>query len=57
MGLRRIDESPKPLSPDEWCRREMRKHTIQRWLITLAEIAGIALVMWLMIYFFGEVGA
>ncbi len=55
MGLRRIDECPKQLSPDEWCRREMRKHNIQRWLITLAEIAGIALVVWLMIYFFGEV--
>lgn len=55
MGLIRIDESPKQLSPDEWCRREMRKHTIQRWLITLAEIAGIALVVWLMIYFFWEV--
>lgn len=55
MGLRRIDESPKQLSPEEWCRREMRKHNLQRWLITLAEIAGIALVVWLMIYMFGEV--
>lgn len=55
MGLRRIDESPKPLSPDDWCKREMRKHNIQRWLITLAELAGIAFIVWLMIFMFGEV--
>ncbi len=55
MGLRRIDESPKQLSPDEWCRREMRKHNIQRWLITLLELAGIALVVWLMFFLAGEV--
>lgn len=55
MGLRRIDESPKPLSPDEWCRREMRKHNLQRWAITLLELAGIALVVWLMFFLAGEV--
>ncbi len=55
MGLRRIDESPKQLSPDEWCRREMRKHTIQRWAITLLELAGIAGVVWLMFFLSGEV--
>jgi hypothetical protein len=55
MGLRRIDESPKQLSPDEWCRREMRKHTIQRWVITIIEIAFMAAVIYGMIYFFGEV--
>ena len=55
MGLRRIDESPKKLSPDDWCKREMRKHNIQRWLITLAELAGIAFIVWLMIYMSGEV--
>lgn len=55
MGLRRIDENPKQLSPDDWCKREMRKHTIQRWLITLAELAGIAFIVWMMIYLFGEV--
>ena len=55
MGLRRIDENPKQLSPDEWCKREMRKHNIQRWLITLLELAGIAFIVWLMIYMSGEV--
>lgn len=55
MGLRRIDESPKQLSPDEWCRREMRKHNIQRWLITMVEIAFMAAVVWAMIHFLGEV--
>ena len=55
MGLRRIDESPKQLSSDDCCKREMRKHTIQRWLITLAELAGIAWVVWMMIYLSGEV--
>ena len=55
MGLRRIDESQKQLSPDEWCRREMRKHNIQRWAITLLELAGIAGVVWLMFFLAGEV--
>ena len=55
MGLRRIDESPKQLSPDEWCKREMRKHNIQRLLITLLELAGIALVVWMMFFLAGEV--
>ena len=55
MGLRRIDESPKQLSPDEWFRREMRKHNIQRWAITLVEIAFMAAVVWAMIHFLGEV--
>lgn len=55
MGLRRIDESPKRLSPEEWHRRELRKHTIQRWLITLLELCGIALVVWLMFFLAGEV--
>lgn len=55
MGLRRIDESPKPLSPEEWCQRETRKHTIQRWAITLVEIAFMAAVVWAMIHFLGEV--
>ena len=54
MGLRRIDETPKQLSPEEWCRRETRRHSIQRWVITLIEIAFMAAVIWAMIYLFGE---
>ena len=54
MGLRRIDESPKQMSPEEWNRRMMRKHTIQRWVITIIEILFMAAVIYGMIYFFGE---
>lgn len=56
MGLRRIDESPKPLTPEEWNRREIRRHSIQRWLITLAEIAFMAAVFWAFLWMIGEVG-
>ena len=55
MGLWKIDNSTERLSPDEWNRRMMRKHSIQRWLITIAEIIFMAGVIWAMIYFFGEV--
>lgn len=55
MGLWKIDNSTERLSPDEWNRRMMRKHSIQRWLIAIAEIIFMAGVIWAMIYFFGEV--
>lgn len=55
MGLTRIDESSKRLSPEEWNRMMIRRHHIQRLLITLAEILFMAGVVWAMIYFFGEV--
>ena len=55
MGLWKIDNSTERLSPEEWNRRMMRKHSIQRWLITLAEIIFMAGVIWAMIYLFGEV--
>ena len=55
MGIWKIDSSAERLSPEEWNRRMMRKHSIQRWLITIAEIIFMAGVIWAMIYFFGEV--
>ena len=33
----------------------IRRHSIQRWVITLIEIAFMAAVIWAMVYFFGEV--
>ena len=45
MGLMRIDERPK-MSASEWEMREMRKHSIKRWIITIIEIAGIAGVIY-----------
>lgn len=55
MGIWKIDQSYDRMTPDEWNRMMMRRHTIQRWLITLAEIAFMALVVWGMILLFGEV--
>lgn len=55
MGIWKTDSSQERLSPDEWNRRQMRKHTIQRWVITLIEIAFMAAFLYGMIYFFGEV--
>lgn len=38
----------------EWERREMRKHSLKRWAITLIEIALIAAVAYGMIWIVGE---
>ena len=55
MGLWKIDNSAERISPEEWNQRMMRRHAIQRWVITIIEIAFMAAVIWAMIYFFGEV--
>ena len=44
MGLYKIDN----VSKEEWERRMMRKHSIQRWIITLLEIffmVGVVLAL------------
>ena len=38
MGIWKIDN----VSSEEWERREMRRHNIRQWLITLAELAAMA---------------
>ena len=54
MGLTRIDDQPK-MSASEWERREMRRHNIKMWLITLGEIALIAGLVYLMLWLGDEV--
>ena len=41
MGLRRITGEQFNISPEEWHRRQIRKHEIKQWLITIVEILGI----------------
>ena len=44
MGLSKIDN----VSKEEWERRMMRRHSIQRWIITLLEIlfmVGVVLAL------------
>ena len=47
MGLWKIDN----VSSEEWQRREMRRHDIKMWLITILEICAmvgaVLLLMWL----------
>ena len=38
MGIWKIDN----VSSEEWERREMRRHNIRQWLVTLAELACMA---------------
>lgn len=54
MGLTRIDERPK-MSASEWEEREMRRHHIKRWLITISELLLMAVMVWLMFYLSQEV--
>lgn len=38
MGLRRITDGQFRISPEEWQRRQMRRHTIKQWTLTIIEI-------------------
>lgn len=55
MALWKTDSSWERISPEEWNRRMIRRHSIQRWVITIIEIAFMAAVIYGMVYFFGEV--
>ena len=56
MALWKTDSSWERLSPEEWNRRMMRRHSIQRWAITILQIAGIAGVIWLMVWMWEQFG-
>ena len=49
MGLRRITGQQFQISPEEWHKRQMRRHSIVQWIKTIAEIAlliGLVVGMW-----------
>ena len=50
MGLRKINDGSTLIPPEEWHRRQMRRHEIRRILITILELLGIflfgAFCMW-----------
>ena len=52
MGLYKIDN----VSSEEWDRRMMRRHNIQRWVITILEIAAMAGAIWLMVWMWEQFG-
>jgi len=52
MGLYKIDN----VSKEEKERREMRRNDIRSWLVTLAEIAVMAGVVWLVIWLWNWLG-
>ena len=45
MGLRRITGQQFPISPEEWQKRELRRHDIKQWTITIIQIIGIVLLV------------
>lgn len=51
MGIRKINDGFR-ISPEEWHRRQMRRHSIQRWCITILQISGmvgaVVLLIWLL---------
>ena len=51
MGLWKVDN----VSSEEWHRRMMRRHSIQRWLITIGEIALMAVAIWWVIFVLKEI--
>jgi len=52
MGLWKVDN----VSSEEWERRMMRRHSIQRWLITLGQIALMVVTIGWIVYLLGAVG-
>ena len=52
MGLYKVDN----VSSEEWHRRQMRRHNIQRWAITILEIAAMAGAIWLMVWMWEQFG-
>ena len=46
MGIWKIDN----VSSEEWHRRQMRRHNIKMWLITLVEIGAMVGVVLLMMW-------
>lgn len=38
MGLRKINDGQFRISPEEWQRRQMRRHNIKQWTLTIIEI-------------------
>ena len=51
MCLWKVDN----VSSEEWHRRQMRRHSIERWLITLGEIALMVVTIGWVIYVLGEI--
>ena len=51
MGLRKINNEFR-ISPEEWQRRQMRRHSIRQWCITILQISGmvgsVVFLIWLM---------
>ena len=41
MGLRRITGEQFPISPEEWHKRQIRRHELKQWAITIIQIIGI----------------
>lgn len=41
MGLRRITGEQFPISPEEWQKRQMHRHSIKQWTITIIKILGM----------------
>lgn len=52
MGLRKINDGQFRISAEEWQRRQMRRHSIHQWCITILQISGmvgaVVLLIWLM---------
>lgn len=41
MGLRKINDGQFRISPEEWQKRQMRRHSIRQWCITILQISGM----------------
>ena len=50
MGLRKINDGSTLISPEEWQRMEMRRHSAWRWFITLCEIGAMVGFVWVFVW-------
>ena len=56
MGLRKVSDGQFSISPEEWNRRELRKHDIRQWCITICQISGLVAFILFSIWLFRWLG-
>ena len=52
MGLRRITGQQFPISPEEWHKRQLRRHNIKMWTLKIIEGVLIIILFVGMMYLF-----
>ena len=52
MGIWKVDN----VSSEEWHRRQMRRHCIRAWAITILEISAMGGIVWFVVWLWEQFG-